>query len=98
MLEVAQGFCGCGDLVVGIAGDGVEGGAAFERAADDVAGAETDGEGERKDDAAEEYAEGECDDGAADLQVVEHHGGGEDQDEPLDAEGEEARVLELGVD
>ena len=37
-------------------------------------------------------------DGAADLEVVEHHGGGEDEDEPLDAEREETRVLELGVD
>src|SRR5260370_340394 len=98
MLEVAQGFCGGGDLVVGIAGDGVEGGAAFERAADDVAGAEADGEGEGEDDAAEEDAEGELEDGAADLEVVEDHGGGEDEDEPLDAEREEARVLELGVD
>src|ERR1700742_2341531 len=30
--------------------------------------------------------------------MVEHHRGGEDEDEPLDAEREEARVLELGVD
>ena len=52
---------------------------------------------EREDDSAEEDAEGEFDDGAADLEVVEDHGGGEDLDEPLDAEGEEAGVLELGV-
>src|SRR5947209_3551348 len=30
--------------------------------------------------------------------MIEDHGGGEDEDEPLDSEGEKARVLELGVD
>ena len=101
-LEVAQGFGGCWGPVVGVAGDGVDGGAkvgaAFERAADDVAGAEAYGEGESEYDAAEEDSEGELDDGAADLKVVEHHGCGEDEDEPFDAEREDASVLELGVD
>jgi hypothetical protein len=49
-LEVTQGFGGCGGFVVWVAGDwvkaGAEIGATFERAADDVAGAETDGESE----------------------------------------------------
>ena len=69
-----------------------------ERAADQVAGAEADGQGESEDDAAEEDSEGEVDDGAADLEVVEHHGGGEDEDQPLDAEREEAGVLHLQID
>ena len=65
---------------------------------DEVARAETNGEGESEDNAAEQDAEGELDDGAADVEVIEGHGGCEDVDEPLDAEGEEAGVLELGVD
>jgi len=72
--------------------------AAFERTADDVAGAEADGESKSEDDATEEDSEGEFDNGAADLEVIENHGGGENEDEPLDAKGEEAGVLELGVD
>jgi hypothetical protein len=100
-LEVTQAFGG-GGFVVWVAGNRVEGGAvvgaAFERPADDVAGAETDGESKGEDDAAEEDSEGEFDDGTADLEVVKNHGGGENEDEPLDAKGEEAGVLELGVD
>jgi hypothetical protein len=99
---VAQGFGGCGGFVVRVSWDGVEVGAeigaAFERAADDVAGAKADGESEGEDDASEENSKGELDDGAADLEVVEDHGGGKDEDEPLDAEREEAGILELCVD
>ena len=72
--------------------------AALKRAADYVARAEADGEGEGQDDSAEEDAEGEFDDCAADLQVVENHGGGENENEPLDSEREETGVLELRVD
>jgi hypothetical protein len=70
----------------------------FDGAGDEVAGAEADGEREGEDDAAEEDAEGELDDATADVEVVEGHGGAEYKDEPLDAEREEAGVLELGVD
>ena len=70
----------------------------FEGAADNLAGAEADGESQGEDDTAEENSEGEFDDDATDLKVIEHHGGGEDEDEPFDAEGEETGVLELGVD
>jgi hypothetical protein len=70
----------------------------LEGAADEVAGAEADGEREGEDDAAEEDSEGEFDDHAADFEVVEDHGGGEDENQPLDAEGEKARVLQVQVD
>ncbi len=96
---MAEGFGG--GFVVGVSGDRVEFGAvgaASERAGDNVAGAYSDGEREGEDDASEEDSEGEFDDGASDLKMVEDHGGGEDEDEPFDAEGEEAGVGELGVD
>src|ERR1700681_1418967 len=104
-LEVAQGLAGLGGGRSGLLadGDGAErrddtvAGGALERAADDLAGAEADGEREGEDDAAEEDAEGELDDVAADSEVVEHHGGGQDQDHPLDPEREHAGVAELGV-
>lgn len=44
--------------------------AAFERAAHQFARAKADGEREREDDAAEEYAEGEFNDGAADFKML----------------------------
>ena len=86
----------------GFGGEGKAGGVAgfraFERAGDEVAGAEADGEREREHDAAEQDAKGQGDDGSAELDVLKRHGGGEDQDEPLDAEREEAGVLETVVD
>ena len=100
LLEVTQGFGG--GFVVGVSwewidiGDAVR--AAFEGAADDVAEAHADGQGESEDDAAEEDAECEIDYSAADLEVIEDHSGGEDLDEPFDAEREETCVLEFGVD
>jgi hypothetical protein len=88
--------------VLGVSGEGVQGGdavgVAFEGTADDVAEAHADGKGEGENDAAEEDAEGEIDHSAPDLEVVEDHGGGEDLDEPFNAKGEEAGVLELGID
>lgn len=102
-LEMAQtrawrrlGFGERGDLG-GTGGGGLLHGL-FDGAADEVAGAEADGQSEREDDSAEEDSEGEFDDGAADLQVIERHGGGEDQNQPLDAKGEEACVVQLRVD
>ncbi len=98
---MAERVSGSGGWVE-VAGGGCVGGGevdvAFERAADDLAGAEADGEGEGEDDTAEEDAKGEFDDGATDLEVIEDHGSGEDEHEPFDAEGEEACVLEAGVD
>ena len=73
-------------------------GVAFKRAADKVAGAKTHGESKRQDDAAEEDAKGQLNDVAAHLKVVEDHGRGKHQHEPLDAERQETRVLELLID
>ena len=50
---------------------------ALKRTADDVAGAKSDGKGQRENDAAEQDAEGQLDDGAADFKMVKDHGGGE---------------------
>ena len=68
-------------------------GVAFERTADQIAGAKTNGESERENDPSEEDSEGQGDDGAPDFVVVEHHGGGELVHQPLDAERVEALVL-----
>jgi len=73
-------------------------GVAFERSADQVAGAEPNGESEREDDASEEYSKGQLDDMAADLEVIEGHGRGEHKHEPLDAERKKPRVVELRID
>jgi hypothetical protein len=101
-LEVAESLGRGWRLEVRVGGDGVhigaKVGAAFEGATDDVARAETDGQREGEDDATEEDSEGELDDRAADLKVIEDHSGGQDEDEPLNAEREEASVLQLGVD
>ncbi len=98
MTEVG-GWGGCGPWggTVGVKGGQTIGGA-FEGAADDIAGAETHSQRQRENDAAEEDAEGELDDGAADAEVIEDHGTGKGEDEPLDAEREKAGVLQLGVD
>ncbi len=66
-----------GGSLQAVAGD-VGAGVLLDGAADQVAGAEADGKREGQDDAAEEDAEGEIDDRTTDLQVVEHHCGGED--------------------
>ena len=62
-------------------GSGV--GSLLQRAADEVARAEPDGERQGKYDSSEEYPEGKFDDYATDLQVVEDHRGGEHKDEPF---------------
>ena len=67
-------------------------GVAFERAPYEVARAKTHGESERKDDAAEEDAEGQFHHIAADLEVVKDHGCGEHEHEPLDAKRKETPV------
>ena len=61
-------------------------GMAFERAADEVAGAKTYGQSKREDDAAEEDAKGQPDDVAAHLEVVEDHCCSQYKHQPLDAE------------
>lgn len=73
-------------------------GVTFERATDEVARAQTHSESEREDDAAEEDAKGQLNDDSADLQMVERHGAGKHEHEPLDAKREKSRVLNLGVD
>ena len=82
-LEVAEAWGGvwiCAGWDFGGAGGGGLIHGFFDGAAYEVARAEADGEGEREDDASEEDAEGQFYDGAANLEVVEGHGGGEDQD------------------
>ena len=103
LLEVAEGSggAGAGDVVDGGGGLWIAGGAVggfLQRPADQVAGAQADGEREGEDDATEEDSEGKFDHYATDFEVVEDHGGGEDEDQPFDAEREEARVVELLVD
>jgi hypothetical protein len=71
---------------------------ALKRAADKVAGAKTHGESKREHYAAKEDAKGQSNDVAADLEVFEDHGGGKHEHQPLDAEREKARVLELLID
>jgi hypothetical protein len=73
-------------------------GVAFERATDEVSGAKTNCESEREDDAAEQNAKGQPDNVAAHLEMVEDHGGGKHEHEPLYAERQESRVLELFID
>lgn len=51
-------------------------GAAFKRATDEFAGAETHGESKREHDSAEEDAKSQFNDVAAHLKVVEYHGCG----------------------
>ena len=72
-LEVAQGLGHRLRSGFGVAGDtvGCEVSVAFERAADDVAGAQTNGEGEGEDDSSEEDSEGQLNDFAANLEMVE---------------------------
>lgn len=70
---------------------------ALERAADQVAGAESDGERKRQNDPAKEDAKSEFDNDAPDFKMLEDHGHGDDQDEPFDAKGEEPRVLQLRI-
>lgn len=83
-LEVAVGF---GWVWPGLGGDGVaEVDALLDGTGDEVAGAQADGEREGEDDTAEEDAEGEFDDRPADLQVIEDHGGGEDENQPFHSE------------
>jgi len=73
-------------------------GVAFERTADQIAGAKTNGESERENDPSEEDSEGQLNDFAANLEMVEGHGGGKHEHQPLDAERQESRVLELRID
>src|SRR5579862_2715711 len=58
----------------------------FEGAADDLARAQPDREREREHDASEEDAECESHDGPANLQMVQHHGRGQHQHQPLYSE------------
>jgi len=104
-LEVAEGVDGDGRLAgfaagwrSGWVGVGRAFGGFLDGAADQVAGAEADGQSQREHDAAEEDAEGEVDDGAADLQMVQHHRSGEHQDQPLYPFRQHAGVVETGVD
>jgi hypothetical protein len=71
---------------------------AFEGAADEVARAKANSQGQRKDNAAEEDSECQLNNDTTDLEMIEHHGGSKNKHEPLDAKGEEARVLEMRVD
>jgi len=84
---MADGLAGTSGWGVGVwsAALGWVFGVAFKGSADEVAGAEADGEGEGEDDAAEEDAKGQGNHVAAHLEVVEDHGGGEDEDQPLNA-------------
>jgi hypothetical protein len=59
---------------------------ALERAADKVAGAKSDGEGEREYDASEQNAKRQLNDVATYLEVVEDHRCGQNKYEPFDAE------------
>jgi hypothetical protein len=70
---------------------------AFKRTADQIAGAETDGERERENNSAEQDTEGQLDDLAANLEMVEGHGGRKHEHQPLHAERKEPRVLELRI-
>src|SRR5471032_831431 len=70
----------------------------FDGAADEIARAEADGQRECEDDASEENAEGEFDDDASDLKMVDCHRCGKHQHQPFDAEGQEACILQLCID
>src|SRR5215469_7663530 len=84
------------DWFFGLLGGAV--GFAFQGAAYQFLRTEADGEGESKNDTAEEDAEGEANDAAADGEVLERHGDGQDHDHPADADAEQARILEVHVD
>src|SRR5882757_9345136 len=71
---------------------------AFQRAADDIARAQADGERKGQDDASEENPEGQLDDRSADLKMVKNHRRCENEDKPLHTERQEAGVLQLCVD
>src|SRR5215469_18593346 len=73
-------------------------GFAFQGAADQFLRTEADGEGESKNDTAKEDAEREANDAAADGELLERHGDGQDHDHPADADAEQARVFEVHVD
>ena len=70
---------------------------ALERAADQIAGAKPNRQREGQDDASEEDAEGQLDNVSAHLKMIEHHGRGEHQHQPLDAQREKARILQLRI-
>ena len=69
----------------------------FKGAADEVAGAKTHGQRQRENDTAEENTKGQLHDATADAEMVERHGAGKYEHQPLDPEGEKTRVLDVGV-
>lgn len=56
---------------------------ALEGSGDQITRAEANRQGEREHDAAEENAETKIDNDARDAQMIEHHGDGENEDQPL---------------
>jgi len=71
---------------------------AFERPADEVAGAKATARASVSTMPPKRMPKASHYDVAADLEVVEDHGGGENEHQPLDAEREEPRVLQLHID
>ena len=71
---------------------------AFQRAAHEVARSQPHSQRKRKHDAAEENPEGQQHHAAADFKMLKHHGGGQNEDQPLDSERQEPRVLKLRID
>ncbi len=70
---------------------------ALQRTADEIARAEADRESEGKNDAAEQNSKRQLDDIPAYLQMVEHHGRGENKNKPLHAQRKNSRVLQLRI-
>lgn len=56
---------------------------AFQGSADKISRAEADGQGECEHDAAEKNAKAKSDNAAGDPEMIEHHGGDEDENQPL---------------
>src|SRR5271156_1833316 len=69
----------------------------FERAAYQVARTQTHCERQRQNDAAKENAEGQIHNRSSDRQVIEHHRDRKHQHQPLDAQAQQPRIVEVHV-
>src|SRR5579862_7543424 len=71
---------------------------ALKRTADKIARTQSNGERERKNDAAKENSEGKLDYITADLQMIEDHGRSEHKHKPFHSKREEPCILQLSID
>ena len=69
----------------------------LKRAADHIPGAKPDRQGECENNASEQDAECQLHNISAHFKMIEHHGRGEHQHQPLNAQRQDARVLQLRV-